>query len=88
MWPLSARVVPVARYGTALGVMWVVQNAGIGAANLVAGQLNDRFGASAANPAGYRPMMLFFLACGAVGFAFAAMLWRTAGRRHQEAAMN
>lgn len=87
MWPLSARVVPVSRYGTALGLMWVVQNAGMAGANLAAGQLNDHFGASAANPAGYAPMMLFFIGCGAVGAAFAMLLWFTAGRREQEAAV-
>jgi MFS family permease len=86
MWPLSARVVPAARYGTALGLMWVVQNAAIAGANLVAGQLNDRFGAGAANPAGYQPMMLFFIGCGLVGSVFALLLWATAGRRAQETA--
>jgi MFS family permease len=86
LWPLSARVVPIPRYGTALGLMWVVQNAGIAGANLVAGQLNDHYGASAANPAGYGPMMLFFVGCGVVGAAFALLLWLTAGRRRHEAA--
>lgn len=86
MWPLSARVVPIARYGTALGLMWVVQNAGIAGANLVAGQLNDQFAAGPANPAGYTPMMLFFVACGLAGSVFALLLWATAGRRHHEAA--
>lgn len=85
MWPLSARVVPIARYGTALGLMWVVQNAGIAGANLVAGQLNDQFAAGPANPAGYTPMMLFFVACGLAGSVFALLLWATAGRRHHEA---
>jgi hypothetical protein len=64
--------------------MWVIQNAGIGGANLVAGWLNDRAGASAINPAGYLPMMEFFIAASVVGFAFAMVLWRTAGRREQE----
>ena len=41
MWPLTARLVPAHRLGTALGLMWVVQNAGIAGANLVAGWLND-----------------------------------------------
>jgi MFS family permease len=57
---------------------------GIGGANLVAGWLNDFYGASALNPAGYQPMMLYFLISGALGFAFAMMLWVTAGRRHHE----
>ncbi len=85
MWPLTARLVPEQRLGTALGLMWVVQNAGMAGANLVAGGLNDAFGASALNPAGYQPMMLFFFTSGALGFGFALLLWMTAGRRRHEA---
>jgi MFS family permease len=46
MWPLTSKLVPAARFGTALGLMWVVQNAGIAGANLMAGWLNDAAGAS------------------------------------------
>lgn len=84
MWPLTSKLVPPARFGTALGLMWVVQNAGIAGANLVAGKLNDIAGASAQNPAGYQPMMLFFGGVSALGFGFALLLWYTAGRRHHE----
>ena len=75
MWPLASKIVPAARFGTALGLMWVVQNAGIAAANLVAGWLNDRAGASDANPAGYVPMMEFFGAASVLGVVFAVLLW-------------
>jgi MFS family permease len=85
MWPLTAKLVPESRLGTALGLMWVVQNAGMAGANIVAGWLNDTYGASAANPAGYQPMMLYFFILSALGFIFAMILWRTAGRRHHEA---
>jgi len=85
MWPLTARLVPAARFGTAVGLMWVVQNLGIGGANLLAGWLNDSYGASALNPAGYQPMMLYFFISGALGFGFAMMLWLTAGRSRHEA---
>ena len=85
MWPLTARLVPESRFGTAIGLMWVVQNAGMAGANLLAGWLNDSYGASALNPAGYQPMMLFFFVAGALGFLFAMMLWRSAGRGHHEA---
>jgi MFS family permease len=81
LWPLTARIVPAARYGTAVGLISVALNAGIGGANLVAGQLNDHFGAGAANPAGYGPMMTFFFAAGTAAFGFSLLLWRTAGRR-------
>ncbi|MGH8131257.1 MAG: MFS transporter [Steroidobacteraceae bacterium] len=87
MWPLTARLVPESRLGTALGLMWVVQNAGIAGANLVAGRLNDYFGAGSLNPDGYGPMMAFFFLSGAVGFGFALLLWGTSGRRRHETAM-
>ncbi len=84
MWPLTSRLVAPQRFGTALGLMWVVQNAGIAGANMLAGWLNDSAGASATNPAGYQPMMLFFGIVSTLGFVLAVLLWRTAGRRHHE----
>jgi MFS family permease len=81
MWPLTAKIVPEANFGTALGLMWVIQNAGIAVANLVAGWLNDRYAASAENPSGYEPMMLFFFILSALGFVFAMLLWWRMGRR-------
>ena len=85
MWPLLSRIVPAEKFGTALGLMWVVQNAGIAAANLVAGWLNDAAGASAVHPAGYGPMMTFFTVSSTLGFGFALLLWGAAGRRAHEA---
>ncbi len=76
MWPMVSKIVEPARFGTAIGLMWVVQNAGIAGANLAAGWLNDVYGASAVNPAGYKPMMTFFITSSALGFAFAVLLWR------------
>lgn len=84
MWPLTSKLVPPARFGTALGLMWVTQNAGIAGGNLMAGWLNDTAGASALNPAGYQPMMIFFGTASALGFGFALLLWLVAGRRHHE----
>jgi len=86
MWPLTAKLVPANRLGTALGLMWVVQNAGIAGANLVAGWLNDAYGAGALNPAGYQPMMGYFFLSSLAGFCFALALWHRAGRRGHEAA--
>ena len=81
MWPLVARLVAPSRFGTAIGLMWVIQNAGIAGANLVAGWLNDAAGASAEHAAGYRPMMIFFVVSSTVGTLFALVLWlRTRGR--------
>jgi len=85
MWPLTSKLVSPARFGTAIGLMWVVQNAGIAGANLIAGWLNDKAGASALNPTGYQPMMLFFGILSALGFAFSLLLWRKAGRPQHEA---
>lgn len=87
MWPLASRLVAAHRLGTAVGLMFVLQNAGIAAANLVAGALNDSAGASATNPAGYQPMMLFFGISSLLGLACALRLWLVAGRRRHELAM-
>ena len=87
MWPLVAKLVPADKFGTALGLMWVVQNLGMGGANLIAGSLNDAYHAGPLNAAGYQPMMLFFLASSALGFVTAVLLWRIAGRRRHEAPM-
>ena len=85
MWPLTSKLVAPERFGTAIGLMFVVKNAGIAGANLVAGWLNDSSGASALNPAGYQPMMIFFGVTSALGFVFALLLWFTAGRSRHEA---
>jgi MFS family permease len=85
MWPLTAKLVPQARLGTAIGLMWVVQNAGMAGANIVAGWLNDSYRAGPLNPAGYEPMMIYFFLSSALGFVFAMLLWRSAGRGHHEA---
>jgi MFS family permease len=84
MWPLTSKLVAPSRFGTAIGLMWVAQNAGIGGANLVAGWLNDQAGASAANPGGYAPMMAFFGTASVLGFVCALLLWLTAGRGRHE----
>ena len=87
MWPLVSRLVAPSKFGTAIGLMWVIQNAGIAGANLVAGWLNDAAGASATNAAGYRPMMIFFVASSTLGVLFALVLWlRTRGRETPAAA--
>lgn len=76
LWPMSSKLVETGRYGTALGVMWVLQNAAIAGSNIVAGWLNDVNGAGAANPGGYGAMMIFFLACSSLGFVATLLLWR------------
>ncbi len=85
MWPLTSKLVAPGRFGSAIGLMWVVQNAGIAGANMIAGWLNDRAGASAQNPGGYDAMMIFFGGASTIGAVCALVLWLTAGRRAQEA---
>ena len=51
--------------------MFVVRNAGVAGANLVVGWLNDCTAATALNPAGYQPIMLYFAVLSALGFACA-----------------
>ena len=85
MWPLTSKLLPPKRFGTGIGLMWVVQNAGIAGANMVAGWLNDRAGAGAQNPAGYEPMMIFFGGASLLGLVCALALWFTAGRGEHEA---
>jgi len=60
LWPTVVRYSPPEHLGTAYGLMTSLQNFGLFAANVIAGHLNDVYGASAANPAGYAPMLWFF----------------------------
>ena len=74
LWPAVARLVEPARYGTAYGLMTLLQNAGLTAANVLVGWLNDVSGASADHPQGYATMLAFFTGLSLVGFAFAVLL--------------
>ena len=56
--------------------MFMLQNAGLTVCNLAAGWLNDLNGAGADNPAGYGPMIIFFIILSLGGFFFAIALWR------------
>jgi hypothetical protein len=60
--------------GTAFGLMTMLQSAGVMVANIVAGQVNDASGASAANPAGYDSMLWFFGIVSLAGFVFTMLL--------------
>jgi hypothetical protein len=54
--------------------MTMVQAMGLTAINVIAGALNDFYGASEANPAGYTPMLWLFLFLSLFGFVFAYAL--------------
>ncbi|MBS0388504.1 MAG: MFS transporter [Proteobacteria bacterium] len=76
LWPAVPRVAAAALLGTAYGLMTMLQNLGLALANLIAGYLNDRGGASAAHAQGYTPMLWFFGLLSLAGFVFALLLWR------------
>ena len=76
MWPSVAYIVEERRLGTAYAVMTLVQQIGVAAMNWLIGRTNDAFGAAAANPAGYVPMMWIFSILGFLALGFAFLLHR------------
>jgi len=84
LWPSVVKLVEASRLGTAYGLLFMVQAAGMTVANIVAGWLNDVNGAGADNPGGYTPMIIFFASLALGAFFFAVALWRreTGPRNH------
>lgn len=80
LWPAVVLIVEPQRLGTAYGLMTMVQNIGMAAANLIAGGLNDAAAAGPENPAGYTPMLLFFAALAALGVVAALLFWNLRGQ--------
>jgi hypothetical protein len=76
MWPSVTYLVDEARLGTAYALMTFCQQVGWAAMAWSVGFANDRFGASAAHPAGYFPGMWLFAALGLLGIFFSVRLWR------------
>jgi MFS family permease len=76
MWPSVVKLTTSDKLGTAYGLLFMIQNAGMMTANIVAGRLNDVNNAGADNPAGYVPMLVFFLMLASLAFIFAFALWR------------
>jgi len=74
IWPSVAHLVEGSRLGTAYGLMFMLQNVGLTASNIIAGWLNDRSGAGADNPEGYLPMLIFFGGMATLSFLFAVAL--------------
>jgi MFS family permease len=75
LWPTVVRYAPAEHLGTAYGLMTTLQNAGLFAANLAAGYLNDVSGAGAGNAAGYAPMLWFFGLLSLAAFLCTVLLW-------------
>ena len=76
MWPSVAYIVDERKLGTAYAVMFLIQQLGVAGMNWLIGRTNDTYGASAANPDGYIPMMLIFSVFGILGLIFAVALRR------------
>jgi MFS family permease len=76
LWPSVAYIVEQGKLGTAYGLMTMIQNIGLAGFNLLIGWANDRWGASAAFPAGYRAGMWMFSVLGILGLLFAFLLRR------------
>jgi MFS family permease len=74
LWASVPYLVDAKRLGTALGLMTMIQNAGLTVVNLAAGALNDWGHAGAGNPDGYQPMLWMFTALSVAGLIFSALL--------------
>ncbi len=81
LWPTVPRYAAPEQLGTAYGLMTTLQNAGLFAANLAAGYINDVSGASALNPGGYAPMLWFFGFLSVVAFLCTVLLWLSDQRK-------
>lgn len=75
LWPAVSYLVEPRHLGAAFGLMTMLQNLGLATSNLAAGWLNDLSHASAANPAGYQPMLWFFATLSLGALVFTALLW-------------
>jgi len=83
LWPAVTRYATAEQLGTAFGLMTALQQAGVFIANIVAGYLNDRNGASAANPSGYDAMLWFFGLLSLAAFICGALLYFRSNARSQ-----
>jgi len=83
LWPAVPRYATPEQLGTAFGLMTALQQAGVFVANIAAGYLNDRNGASAANPAGYDAMLWFFGLLSLAAFVCGALLYFRTNARSQ-----
>ena len=77
LWPSVMLMVPHDKLGKALGIMSMIQSAGLIGFNFLIGWANDLSKASAGNPSGYNLGMWLFTATGLLGFLFAFLLRRS-----------
>ena len=76
MWPALVYVVDRSRFGLANGMLDSVQQLGLVVINLLIGWTNDRWLASATNPAGYRAGLVTFTGIAVLAVLIAYALWR------------
>jgi MFS family permease len=74
IWPSVAYIVDPKTLGTALGLMTMVQNAGMAGMNYLLGWANDHSQAGASNPAGYHLMLQILTILGFLSVLFAFLL--------------
>ncbi|HWR34672.1 MAG TPA: MFS transporter [Clostridia bacterium] len=77
MWPSVAYIVDERKLGTAYALMTLVQQLGVAGMNEAIGRANDVYGAGAANPSGYNPMLYTLSTLGFLGLLFSFLLWKT-----------
>ena len=75
IWPATTLIVAPKRLGTALGVITMLQAAGLWGSNRLAGWLADKAGAGPGNPAGYGTMLWFFGFISLLALTSAVLLW-------------
>jgi len=77
LWPAVTYLVPEARLGSAYALMTFCQQVGWAGMSWGLGLLKDGSHASAANPAGWNPVMLALGTLATLGFVFSFLLWRS-----------
>ncbi len=77
LWPAVTYLVPEARLGSAYALMTFCQQVGWAGMSWGLGLLKDGSQASAANPAGWNPVMFALGALATLGFVFSFLLWRS-----------
>ena len=82
LWPSVAYLVDEKRLGTAYALMTFCQQIGCATLAWAIGKLNDVWGASESNPAGYLPGMWLFAGLGFLGLLFSFLLWRAEKGAH------
>jgi MFS family permease len=76
MWPAVAKIVDEKKIGTAYGLMFTIQNAGLALFPILAGVLLDKANPPGTEPLDYTSTILMFAALGLVGLFFAILLKR------------